>query len=278
MQRFLVVLILTLTMVGQNSTPATAGSQPSSQTGQSAPAAQENAVKAKALLDQAIQALGGDAYLKVADMSQQGRTYSFHRGEATSAGVLFWRFVKFPERERIELTKQRDVVYVYNGVRGYEVTFKGTASLDSKLLGDYLRRRDHSLEIVLRQWIKEPGVALFYEGSAIAADKPADQVSILTAKNDSVTLYLDSTTHLPIKKSYSWRDRSDNLPNKEEEIYDAYRPTQGIMTPYSLTRFYNGEMSNQRFVNTVTYNNNLNDSLFEAKTTYDPETLPQKKK
>jgi len=278
MQRFLVVLILTLTMVGQNSTPATAGSQPSSQTGQSAPEAQENAVKAKALLDQAIQALGGDAYLKVADMSQQGRTYSFHRGEATSAGVLFWRFVKFPERERIELTKQRDVVYVYNGVRGYEVTFKGTASLDSKLLGDYLRRRDHSLEIVLRQWIKEPGVALFYEGSAIAADKPADQVSILTAKIDSVTLYLDSTTPLPIKKSYSWRDRSDNLPNKEEEIYDAYRPTQGIMTPYSLTRFYNGEMSNQRFVNTVTYNNNLNDSLFEAKTTYDPETLPQKKK
>jgi hypothetical protein len=278
MQRFLVVLILTVTLVGQTSTPATPGSQPSSQTGQSAPEAQDNAVKAKALLDQAIQALGGDAYLKVADMSQQGRTYSFHRGDATSAGVLFWRLVKFPERERIELTKQRDVVYVYNGIRGYEVTFKGTTSLDSKLLGDYLRRRDHSLEIVLRQWMKEPGVALFYEGSAIAADKPADQVSILTAKNDSVTLYLDSTTHLPIKKSYSWRDPSDNLPNKEEEIYDAYRPTQGIMTPYSLTRFYNGEMSNQRFVNTVTYNNNLNDSLFEAKTTYDPETLPQNKK
>jgi hypothetical protein len=278
MQRFLVVLILTVTLVGQTSTPATPGSQPSSQTGQSAPEAQDNAVKAKALLDQAIQALGGDAYLKVADMSQQGRTYSFHRGDATSAGVLFWRLVKFPERERIELTKQRDVVYVYNGIRGYEVTFKGTTSLDSKLLGDYLRRRDHSLEIVLRQWMKEPGVALFYEGSAIAADKPADQVSILTAKNDSVTLYLDSTTHLPIKKSYSWRDPSDNLPNKEEEIYDAYRPTQGIMTPYSLTRFYNGEMSNQRFVNTVTYNTNLNDSLFEAKTTYDPETLPQNKK
>jgi hypothetical protein len=278
MQRFLVVLILTVTLVGQTSTPATPGSQPSSQTGQSAPEAQDNAVKAKALLDQAIQALGGDAYLKVADMSQQGRTYSFHRGDATSAGVLFWRLVKFPERERIELTKQRDVVYVYNGIRGYEVTFKGTTSLDSKLLGDYLRRRDHSLEIVLRQWMKEPGVALFYEGSAIAADKPADQVSILTAKNDSVTLYLDSTTHLPIKKSYSWRDPSDNLPNKEEEIYDAYRPTQGIMTPYSLTRFYNGEMSNQRFVNTVTYNNNLNDSLFEAKTTYDLETLPQNKK
>ena len=50
------------------------------------------------------------------------------------------------------------------------------------------------------------------------------------------------------------------------------------MTPYSITRFYNGEMSNQRFLNTVTYNNGLNESMFGAKTTYDPSTLPQKKK
>jgi hypothetical protein len=37
-------------------------------------------------------------------------------------------------------------------------------------------------------------------------------------------------------------------------------------------------MSNQRFLNTVTYNNNLNDSMFEARTTYDPSTLPPPKK
>lgn len=242
-----------------------------------APAASENANKAKALLDQAVQALGGQAYLDQKDMSQQGRTYGFHRGEATSAGVLFWRFVKFPDRERVEVTKQRDIAYVYNGDRGYEVTFKGTAALDSKALDEFLRRREHSLEWVLRRWIHEPGVALFYEGPAVAADKPADQISIMNAKNDSVTIYLDVTTHLPLKKSFSWRDPTDNLRNKEEEIYDAYRPTQGIMTPYSITRFYNGEMSNQRFLNTVTYNDNLNDSMFDAKTTYDPSALPPRK-
>jgi hypothetical protein len=112
----------------------------------------------------------------------------------------------------------------------------------------------------------------------VAADKPADQVSVLNTKNDSVTLYLDTTTHLPIKRTFTWRDPTDNLRNTEEEIYDAYRPTQGIMTPYSVTRFYNGEMSNQRFLNTVTYNNGLNESMFAAKTTYDPNTLPPRKK
>jgi hypothetical protein len=243
-----------------------------------APVAQDNAAKAKALLDQALQALGGQAYLNIQDVSQQGRSYSFHRGETSNAGVQFWRFVKLPNQERIELTKQRDIAYVYNGDKGYEITFKGTAALDAKLLSEYLRRRDHSLEQVFRTWIHEPGVAFFYEGSAVAADKPADQVTILNSKNDSVTLYLDSTTHLPLKKSFTWRDPSDNLRNTEEEIFDAYRPTQGIMTPYSITRFYNGEMATQRFLNTVTYNNGLNESMFAAKTSYDPSTLPEKKK
>lgn len=269
MRHLLAVLILSVFGCAQS---AGAGAP-----AQAAPVAQENAAKAKSLIEQAIQALGGQAYLNIHDMSQQGRTYSFHRGEATNAGILFWRFVRFPDKERVELTKQRDVAYVYNGDQGYEVTFKGTAGLDTKVLDDFLRRREHSLEWVLRRWIHEPGVALFYDGPAVAADKPADQVTILNAKNDSVTLYIDSNSHLPVKKSFTWRDPADNLRNTEDEIYDAYRPTQGIMTAYSVTRFYNGEMSNQRFLNTVTYNNGLADSLFEAKTTYDPSELRKKK-
>jgi hypothetical protein len=45
---------------------------------QSIPVDQENANKARALLEQAIQALGGQAYLNIQDFSQEGRTYSFY--------------------------------------------------------------------------------------------------------------------------------------------------------------------------------------------------------
>src|SRR5580692_2579558 len=99
--RLFTILILSVAALGGSSYPT------SPQASQAAPSADENSTKAKALLNQAIQALGGDAYLNMQDMTQQGRTYSFHRGEATSAGLLFWRFVKFPEKERVELTKQR---------------------------------------------------------------------------------------------------------------------------------------------------------------------------
>jgi len=49
------------------------------------------------------------------------------------------------------------------------------------------------------------------------------------------------------------------------------------MTPFSVTRFYNGDMSNQRFLHSVTYNKGLSDSLFEANITYDPNKQPPKK-
>src|SRR5579871_5421824 len=96
---------------------------------QTAPPAADDAGarKAKALLDQTIQALGGPAYLNVQTMEQQGRTYGFNRGEPAGAGAPFWRYWKWPDKDRLELTKQRDWIIIHNGNQGYEITFKGTA-------------------------------------------------------------------------------------------------------------------------------------------------------
>ncbi|MGA2694573.1 MAG: hypothetical protein ABSE92_00835 [Terriglobales bacterium] len=259
MNRLILFLVLLGTAFAQSgpSSPA----PPSSSTS-AIPVDQQNSAKAQALIQSAILALGGQAYLEVQDVSQEGRTYSFHLGTPNSTGVLFWRFYKFPDQERVELTKQRDVADVYQGEDGAEITYKGVTSLETKLLNDYIRRREYSLDWVLRKWIHEPGVAFFYEGTSVAAQKPADQVSIINAKNQGVTLYLDINTHLPIKKTFTWRDPADRQRNIEDEVWDNYRTVQGILTPFSITRYYNGDMANQRFLNTVKYNTGLKDSLF----------------
>ena len=231
---------------------------------QSIPVDQENARKARAVLDRTIQALGGSAYLNIRDITQEGRTYSFYHGRANSLGVLFWRFYKFPDKDRIELTKQRDVAYVYNGDKGTEITFKGPRPEEPKDLTDYLRRRHFSLDWVLRKWLLEPGVALFYEGQTVAEEKPVEQVTVMNTHNEGVTIYVSTDDHLPVKKTFSWRDTTDKERNIEDEVYDNYREVQGIMTPHTVTRFYNGDMSNQRFMTTVTYNQGISDSQFEA--------------
>lgn len=229
------------------------------------PTDQENVRKARAILEQAIQALGGTAYLNARDMTQEGRSYSFHHGEPNSLGTLFWRFRKFPDKDRYELTKKRDVVELYSGDKGYEITYRGVRDMEDKEIDPYLRRRHFGIDAVLREWLNQAGVALFYEGQTVAAQKQADQVTVMNAKNEAVTLYLDSTTHLPVKKSFAWRDPADKQRNVEEEIYDNYRPAQNVMVPYDITRFFNGEMSAQSFVTSANVNQGLSDALFDPK-------------
>jgi hypothetical protein len=248
---------------------------------QSAPSTQSalpqdnSARKARVLIDQCIQALGGQAWLNVQDMEQQGRTYGFYHGQPNSLGTPFWRFWKYPDKDRIELTKQRDVVYVHNGEKGYEITYKGTAFEEADATADFVRRQRHSLEVVLRQWLSQPGTALFYDGPAVAEQRQASSVTIVNSENDSVTLFLDINTHLPIKKTFIWRDQ-DRYRNEESEVYDNWRPEQGVMTAHSTLRVKNGDITNQRFLTTVKYNQGLSDSLFQASITYDPKATRKK--
>jgi len=270
MKHFLWVVLLTTLAFAQTTTAAPA-------TAPAIPVDQENVRKAKAVLDQMVQALGGNTYLNIEDVSQDGRTYSFHLGVSEGVGVLFWRFYKFPDKERVELTKKRDVSYVYRGDQGFEITYKGTRSDDPKSVSDYLRRRNYSLDWVIRKWLSQPGIALFYEGHTVAAQKDTEQVTIMNSSNESVTLCVDTSTHLPVKKTFSWRDPTDRQRNIEDEVYDKYRDVQGVMTPFSVTRFYNGDMSNQRFLNSVSYNKGLSDSTFAADVTYDPyKSVPKR--
>lgn len=233
-------------------------------------AAQENSNQAKAVIEQGIQALGGQAYLTVRDREQQGRVYSFHAGRPSGGGGPFWSFSEFPDKERVELSKERDIAEIFVGNQGTEVTYKGPHPVEKKDLEDYLRRRHYSLDIVLRTWVNDPSVILLYDGSAIAAQHPAVQVTLVNAKDESVKLYFDIDTHLPIKKSFEWRDPVDKQKNLEEEVYDNYKPVSGIMAPYSVTRFFNGDMSNQRFLNSVTINQGLDPAMFNPNSGYDP--------
>ena len=228
--------------------------------------------KALKILDDMIRALGGDAYLNIRDIQVEGRSYSFHRGEPSGQGLQFWRFWEWPDKDRWELTKQRDVVELNIGDKGYEITYKGTATQDLKQLEDYLRRREHSLEWIIRKWLPSPGTMILYGGPAMVEQQLADQVTILNANNDSVTLSVDPRSHLPVKKTYSWRDPNDRMLDEESEVFGNYRLIQGIQTPLSTVRNLNGEMANQRFITTVAYNNNFPATMFETKgITYNPQ-------
>jgi hypothetical protein len=262
--RLLVILLLATIAVAQTPAPT------ASQTPASATTQDPNAKKARDLVDKMIAAMGGPAFLKYETKTEEGRTYGFYKGESKGVGNLYWRFWKWPDKDRTEYTKKRDIAIIHNGEQGYEITYKGVAFEEQETLEGYQRRRPFTVERVTREWINDPGVIFLYEGTAVADQKLAHQVSLINKKNQQVTLFIDANSNLLVKKSFTWRDPKYKDKNEEAETFGNFRMIQGVQTPLVYARILNGELTSQRFMTKVSYNSPLSESLFDVKVTYTP--------
>jgi hypothetical protein len=220
--------------------------------------------KAKALLEQMIQALGGDAWLHAPGYELIGRTSGFYQGKPTGAIEDFFDYHQPPDKERAELGKKRRVYEIYIGDQGWEITFKGKRALPKDEMDDYLRRRSHSIDAIARVWMKDPGALYLYGGQEQVERRLVDKVTILSSTNDNVTVDLDSSTHLPLRRTFQWRDPLYQDKNTEGEEYDDYHTFNGISTPFSITRFHNGDETNQRFLYNVVYGGAIPPEMFDV--------------
>ena len=241
------------------------------------PAGQTTEQRGRVLLDQMIAALGGDLWLNRATLQTEGRASSFFHGEPNPYVSEWHDLVRFPtsgqsQAERVGFLtdksmifpgKKVDVVQIWKDGHGYEVTFKGQTELPKEQVDDYYRRRAHSIEQVVRTWINAPGVMILSEGTGMVERRLVDKLTILTANNDAVTLELDSATHLPVRRTFQWRNPQFNDFDEEQETNDDYHPIQGLPTPLTITRYHNGEITSQRYLTKVTYNLSADPSLFD---------------
>jgi len=228
---------------------------PRTQTGDDEAA--KNAQLARNALDAMVQALGGQAWLDMKNQERGGHIASFYHGVPDTGTTEYWEYHQWPDHDRIELTKHRDVVEFYEGNEGWEVTYRGKKPMDKEILDDYLRRRAHSIETVVKVWLKDPKTILVYEGKHLAERHLAEQVTLISADNEAVTILMDSQTHLPLRRVFQWRDPVYKDKNTDAEEYDNYRPVDGFPTPYSISRFKNDEMVRQYYITKVSFNQDL---------------------
>jgi len=224
---------------------------------QTADAAAQNAQKARDVLNTMVQALGGDAWLNIKNQMQQGHVAAFFHGQPDLGTTDLWQYHQWPDHDRTEVTKHRDVLEFYIGRDGWEVTYRGKKPMQKDLLEDYLRRRDHSIETAVKVWLKDPNTILVYEGKTMTERHLSEQVTLISAQNEAITIQMDVQTHLPLKRSFQWRDPVYKDKNTDSEEYDDYHVVQGFPTPFSITRLRNDEMVRQYYVTKVEYNQDL---------------------
>jgi hypothetical protein len=217
-------------------------------------AGNQNQQRARAVLDAMIAAMGGQRWLSVQTIKLEGRNAGFYQGTPTGTVEEFTEYRKFPNQTRIEIGKKHDVIQIFDGSRGWEITYRGEKEMAADQLQDHIRQNAHSIEAALRVWLNDPTTLLLYDGQNLVERRLADQVTLISSRDDSITIQIDAETHLPLRRSWQWRDPLYKDKNTDAEEYDDYHPVQGIPTPLSVTRFHNGDMTNQEFITAVEYN------------------------
>jgi hypothetical protein len=120
------------------------------------------------------------------------------------------------------------------------------------------------VDVLVRVWMKDPGALYLYGGQEQVERRLADKITILSSTNDNLTLDLDANSHLPVRRSFEWRDPLYKDKNVEGEEYDDYHKFNGISTPFSITRYHNGDMTNQRFLYNVIYGGAIPPEMFDV--------------
>ncbi len=227
------------------------------------PEAAKNAAQAHAALDSMVQALGGDLWLNINNMERDGHVAAFFQGNPDPGTEQTFEFHQWPDHDRTDVSKHRDWVNFMIGRQGWEVTYRGKKPLDKDILDDFLRRRDHSIETAVKVWMKDPNTILLYEGQHMVERHLGEQVTLISPQNESITILLDVQTHLPLARTFQWRDPEYHDKNTDTEEYDDYHTIQGFPTPFTITRLKNGDPVRQYFVDRVSFNENLSADFWD---------------
>ncbi len=218
--------------------------------------------KAKEILDRAIQALGGSAYLGVRDTVRHGRLYSFDRGELASPGDRFIDYVKFPGKERLELGKKGSIIYVNDNDKGWELDRQGVRESTPESIDTFRESLRHDYEYVLRFRLQQEKIQLYYEGTEFVDNRQVHIVELVDDRNESLKFYIDARNYLPLQMRWRQKDVLTGDYLDVVESYGKWISVQGIMTPKTVSRGRGGRRYFEAYFTQVQYNVGVDDSLF----------------
>lgn len=222
--------------------------------------------KIQKLFQDAVQTMGGDAFLNATDMVSEGRVFGFSFEGASSLPIKFMDYTKFPDKSRYELgnrKKELDIT-VFNLEKNEGWILEGEKETREAKPEEMVRFKNavkHTIDTIFRFRYKDPENRLFYMGLGEGKDITLEIVKLVDPENDEVLIYFDRISRLPAKIEY--RDISDRgVRQRYVDEFSQWFMKQGVNTPLRVDSYLNGRRRSQQFLLKVTYNNGLQDSFF----------------
>ena len=232
--------------------------------------------KAKAILQQAIEGLGGAAFLNAHDSDCTARIAAFeHSGE--SSGTVEVRIQRqYPDKTRIEyhgnnyitdiflfeVHGKGMITTVYTPEAAWTIGRDGTTDQPADAVANYKEQLQTDAYTIMRTRLNDALLYFRYGGTDIVDLKMADWVEIGDRDGHTIRIAIDQKNHLPLRTVVLKRDPETREPTDRTTIYSNYHLVDGVQTPWQVTRMQNGWLAQQTFYEACQYDSNLPDALF----------------
>jgi hypothetical protein len=236
---------------------------------QTAKPSPENTAKAEAILNHAVEVLGGEAYLKVRTVVGRGFFTAFHDG-MSQIPARFVDYISYPDKERTEFiadgirtiqTNTSETGWLYDGATKSLGDMKGTQ------ITDFKRSMRTSVENVLHGWWKKENATLSYVGRREAGlARRNEAVRVTYPEGFWVEYEFAAKEGLPAKVIYkTTKTKADSDETEvvtEEDRLAKPITIAGITAPWVIDHFINGIQTSRISYESVEYNATVPDSLF----------------
>jgi hypothetical protein len=220
-----------------------------------------SAAKAKAILQQAIEGLGGAAYLNVHNSECTGRYAQFQHSGEIGGYLLIHEYREMPDKSRIEYDPKALIVDLYAGDKGWTLDRSGVSDVPATDIADYQEQLRMQMGNVLRNRLNDRSLFFRYGGSDVVDLKEADWVEI-GDQGRTLRIAVGRNDHLPIRSVLLQRDPKSGENTERSTFYTSYHPIDGIQTPFRESRFLNGRQVYQVFRDSCSYNVDLPANFF----------------
>lgn len=237
-------------------------------------AAETHQQRGKRVVDEALAAMGGDAFLNMSDRVETGRAYSFYNKQLSGLSIarIYTRYlvpvpgqIELRERQAFGKDQSSAVLFTENGA--WEITFRGARPIEDLRYDNYKDSTLRNIFYILRQRLKEPGMDFYSQGSDILENVPVENVDITDSDGRTVTVSFNQTTKLPIRQSFKRRNPEYKDFDQEVMVFSKYRDVGGgVKWPLDIRRDRNGEKVYEIYSDSVEINKDLKDDLFTLPT------------
>jgi hypothetical protein len=241
---------------------------------QPAGAAESAQDRGKRVVYEALQAVGGDAFLRMEDRVESGRAYSFYdnRLSGLSVAKIYTRYVVPPTipkpgeiylREREGFGKDEYQTFLFRNDGAWEITFRGVRPLPDERVANFKDSTRRNILYILHNRLKEPGLDFYSQGTDRWENRPVEVVEISDADNTMVTVYFDAFSKLPVRQVFRRKNPEYKDFDTEVTRFGNFRDVGGgVKWPYQIQRDRNGSKIFQMYSESVEINRDLKDDLF----------------